>query len=178
MGKLKQRVILLITVCFALAAMIFAVVPLKISARADGEQNAINENLVVRYAMDDTSTGNGAKLAAQKWDVATQSFVDNASAAATVQNHVNNGSVGTVSSVSGGVEGSALKFTGKAHARADFRLPEGATGMTVTMWVKDINTYWASLIEFWDGSNGGRFGKGTMQGNGGRSNEADPWSSN
>ena len=183
MGKTYRRFVLIAATAFlALAAMLFGAISqaglFAAAEEADATQSALNEKLVVKYSMDDTSTGNGAKLAAYNWDSVSQTFVRNSAADATVQNSVNNKNTGAVSSVSG-MEGSgALSFTGKAHARANFTLPSDATGMTVSMLVKNINYYWSSLIEFWDGTDGGRFGKGTMQGNGGRKNEGDPWSAN
>ena len=141
------------------------------------EQLALREKLVVRYSLDDTATGAGAKLAATTWDTDTQAFVEDTAHDAAVTNQVQGRDAGTVSATSGKEEG-ALTFTASAHARADFHLPADATGMTVSMWVKNVNTYWSSLVEFWDGSDGGRFGKGTMQGNGGRANEGDAWSAN
>ena len=185
MGKIKQRILfIVIAACFALSALVFGVLT-SFRAFADANdtanaQKARNENLIVKYSLDDTATGEGDKLAAYKWDAATQAYVRDAASDATVQNHVNNGWVGAVAHTNG-MEGSgAVSFTGKAHARASVNLPSGATGMTVSLWVKDISTYWSSLIEFWDEGhkNGGRFGKGTMQGNGGRAKEEDPWSSN
>lgn len=185
MGKSKLRIHIITVIaliCFALTALGIAWLPLRAFADtaydAASAQKSHNENLIVKYSLDDSAIGNGAKLKAQKWDSAAQAFVDNPSADATVQNHVNNDWVGTLSSVIGVEGSSALSFTAKAHARADFHLPAGATGMTVSMWLKNSNTYWGSLVEFWDGANGGRFGKGTMQRNGGRANEADPWDGN
>ena len=185
MLKTKKRLALIVVATFlAFVTTLFGVLSsVGVFAFATAEDTASaklsrNENLVVKYGLDDASTGEGAKLAAYKWDAATQSYVRNESADAIVQNHVNNANTGAVSSVDGVEGSSALSFTGKAHARANFNLPANATGMTVSMWVKNINYYWSSLVEFWDGSNGGRFGKGTMQGNGGRANEGDPWSAN
>ena len=184
MGKTKHRLAgILLTACFALSALsVTTLLPKRAFAHAEEDatatENALNEKLIVKYSMDDTDTAEGKKIAAYKWDTASQAFVANTSADATIQNSVPNKSAGTVSTA-GGVEGSgALTFTGSAHARASFRLPVLASGMTVSMWVKNVNSYWSSLIEFWDGTNGGRFGKGTMQGNGGRKNEGDAWSSN
>lgn len=186
MGKIKHRIaLILIAACFAFAALIVAVAPVRAFADTGSDvQNQLNEKLVVRYSMDGVEDG---KLLAEKWDSSTKSFVSNSSADATVQYNVNGSYTGTVTQVDGIENGSALSFTGKAHARASFKLPSSATGMTVSVWVKNITTYWGSLFEFW-GSNsipligtnyyGGRFGKGTMQGNGGRTNESDPWSSN
>lgn len=177
MGKFRFRTALTsLAACFALTGMIFALPPAKAFADSGTDaENARNEKLVVRYAMDGVENG---KLIAEKWDSSTKSFVANSSADATVQYNVNNAYTGTVTKVDGIENGSALSFTGKAHARASFKLPSTATGMTISVWVKNVTTYWGSLIEFWDGSNGGRLGKGTMQGNGGRKNEGDPWSSN
>ncbi|MDE6274219.1 MAG: hypothetical protein K2L87_04140 [Clostridiales bacterium] len=178
MGKIKLRLGLMLgAACFALSALVGVALPVTASADGDTAPSAFNEKLVVKYNLDETSTGNGAKLTAYKWDSDAQEFVVDANAAATVQNTVQNKRAGTVSSTSG-IDGTALQFTGSAHARANFRLPTGATGMTVSMWVKDVNSYWSSLVEFWNGTDGGRFGKGTMQGNGGRRNEGDAWSAN
>lgn len=146
-------------------------------AGAESTQLSRNGSLVVRYHLDETATAAGQTLAAYKWDAGTQAYVAAPEMNATVQNDVNGRDAGEVRSVQG-VEGSALSFTGKAHARAEFHLPQSATGMTISLWVKNITTYWGSLLEFWDGTQGGRLGKGTMQGNGGRRNEADPWSAN
>ena len=178
MGKTKHRLaVILLSACFALSGLGLTGLAHK-TALAEESSNALNEKLIVQYNMDDTDTGAGKKLAAYKWDASTQALVRNEVADATIQNNVNGANTGTVTSTDG-LEGSgALAFTGKAHARANFNLPSDATGMTVSMLVKNINAYWSSLIEFWDGTNGGRLGKGTMQGNGGRSNEGDPWSSN
>ena len=186
MRRAKRHILYaLLAALFVLpAAGLTALSPAKKGASAAGDVNAeaaLNEKLVVKYSMDDTSTGEGGKLAAYKWDMAAQDFVRNSAADATVRNRVDGKDwipAGEVKSVSG-LEGTgALSFTQRAHARASFNLPSNATGMTISMLVKNINTYWSSLIEFWDGTNGGRLGKGTMQGNGGRSKESDAWSSN
>lgn len=182
MGKTKRRLgVVLCAACFALSGLgVAGLSQLRTASAAESvTQETLNEKLVVRYAMDDTTTsGLSKKIPAQKWDAGTQAFVSDTSADATVQYNVNGANTGTVTKVEG-MEGSgALSFTGKAHARASFKLPADANGMTITMLVKNINYYWSSLIEFWDGTNGGRLGKGTMQGNGGRKNEGDPWSSN
>lgn len=181
MSKIKQTFLVLIAACVLCATAVFLLPAVRATAAAAdtvAAHKSRNDNLVVKYSLDDTSTGNGATLTGYKWDTVSQTFVVNPAAAATIQNHVNNGNVGTITTEAGVEGSSALRFTGKAHARANFKLPDGATGMTVSMWGKNLNSYWASLVEFWDGANGGRFGKGTMQGNGGRSNEADPWSAN
>ncbi len=136
---------------------------------------ARNEKLVVKYGLDEVKDG---KLPAYKWDAETKTYVADPAADATVQYHVNNANTGVVEKAEGVEGSSALSFTGKAHARASFHLPQDAEGMTVSIWVKNITTYWGSLVEFYDGKDGGRFGKGTMQGNAGRANEGDPWKEN
>ncbi len=189
MGNIGQRIKRYAVLIFTAAALalagglsLLAGKGTPVSAATDAARNA---NLVVRYALDETATGSGATLAATRWDAASQAFVANTAFNATISNNVNGNNAGVVSSVTAGKNGTALSFTGKAHARANFHLPEGATGMTVSLWVKNITTYWGSLVEFWDGTNGaehsqngGRFGKGTMQSNGGRVNEGDPWTAN
>lgn len=183
MGRTKARIILVVfSACFFIAALLFAWLPANSFAdtanEATAAQEPLNERLVVKYAMDDATTASGEQLAAFRWNSASQAFLPNAEAAATVQSSASGFSAGSVTSVNGKEGKGALSFTKKAHAQANFSLPSDATGMTVSMWVKNVNTYWSSLVEFWDGTHGGRFGKGTMQGNGGRQNEADPWTSN
>ena len=173
-----------IVVCLLMALAAFTLAPVSTCAYAEEDtvttESELNERLLVRYAMDDTAAlvGNVSKIAAEKWDSATKAFVTNSALDATVKTSASGYAAGTVKHADG-IEGSgALTFTKKAHAQADFTLPADSDGMTVSMWVKNINTYWSSLVEFWNGTDGGRFGKGTMQGNGGRRNENDPWSSN
>ena len=187
MGKIKRRLgVLLCAACFALSGLgLTGLSHRTVFADDAASENALNEKLVVQYNMDDTDVGAGKKLAAYKWDTSTQGLVRNSAADATIYKDANgdagvSAGSGTITAVEG-LEGSgALSFTGRAHARANFNLPSGSTGMTITMLVKNINTYWSSLIEFWNDSHtdGGRLGKGTMQGNGGRSKENDAWSSN
>ncbi len=179
MGSIAKRVGKCAALLFVGTLLAGALCLLPPERRASAAESAEerNEKLVVRYAMDDTATANGNTIAATKWDKDTGEFVAYSECDATIVNQVQGRRSGAISSVAG-KEGSALSFTESAHARASFHLPSDATGMTVSLWVKNINTYWSSLIEFWDGKEGGRFGKGTMQGNRGRQNEGDAWSSN
>ncbi len=174
---------ILLFLSFAVAA-IFSMSPARTgSAEAAASETlgamlSRNDKLVVKYSLDETATAAGQKLAAYTWDAETQTYVVAPEFDATIQNGVNGGAIGEVRTADGVEGSSALSFTGKAHARAKFHLPQDADGMTVSIWVKNITTYWGSLVEFWDGAHGGRLGKGTMQGNGGRRNEADPWDQN
>lgn len=172
-GKHLRRLAAVLSLGMAAVAFL-GIVPTFAQARA---AEVPNDRLLVRYAMDDTATGAGQKIVATKWDSAAQKYVAAPAYDATITLQVNNRRAGTVTATDGVSDG-ALAFTESAHARSNFHLPENATGMTISMWVKNVNTYWSSLLEFWDGTNGGRFGKGTMQGNGGRSNESDAWSAN
>lgn len=185
MGNIRRHVKLgtiLVFAGFALATVLSLLPGKAVTNAASGTPQeayearlARNENLIVKYDLDEVRDG---KLLASKWDAESGSFVPDTAADATVQYDVNGGDRGDIQSAES-VEGTgALSFTGKAHARAKFHLPAEATGMTISIWVKDITTYWGALAEFWDGTDGGRLGKGTMQGNGGRADEGDPWSAN
>lgn len=178
MGKIKSRIILiLVATCCLVAALLFALLPSKAFADTASEtvtaQKSRNEKLIVKYDLNETSTAGGNTIAAYTWDNTTQSYQRNTAADGTVDN-----SGGAVSHVSGVEGGGALSFTSKANVEAPFKLNEDS--MTISMWVKNSNTYWSALVEFWDGAgHGGKFGKGSMMANaGGKGVWGQPGNSN
>ncbi len=170
MGNIRRHVKLgtiLVFAGFALATVLSLLPGKAVTNAASGTPQeayearlARNENLIVKYDLDEVRDG---KLLASKWDAESGSFVPDTAADATVVYEQSGKATGTVENEEGVESKGALSFSGVAHARAKFHLPAEATGMTISIWVKNLSTYWGSLAEFWDGTNGGRFGKGTLQ---------------
>ncbi len=161
--------------CAVLVAMSLALtagallLPKSASAAAVDAESTIaalqsrNENLIVKYGLDEKDTGDGQKLAAMKWDPETKSYVADPTHDATIHYSLADKRSGVVASVEGVEGATALSFTGISYAETNFQLPQEADGMTISIWVKNLSGYFASLAEFWNGEVGGRLGKGTMQ---------------
>ena len=124
---------------------------------------ARNANLVVKYDMGNIE---GGKIKASKWE--NGKYVPYTALDATITG-------GTVDKSEGQEGEGAATFGGGAYAVADSAFPfeSGVEGYTFTAWVKNLTADWGDLIEFWGGSDGGRFGKSTIWGNHGNRGEQD-----
>ena len=162
MQKATKRTSVLVALLFAALCVLSGVSLLwgaQTNAYAD-EASVIarNENLVVRY---DMGAIEGGKIKASKWE--NGKYVPYTEMDATITD-------GTVQKSAGNEGEGAAIFGAKAYAKTDraLQLGTGATGATVTAWVKNLEKDWGALIELFGGEQGGRFGRGTIGYNDGK----------
>ncbi len=178
MSKVKKRIafcLLGACLCLLFAAGLLLLPFSGVKANADAAAGSLNDNLVVRYDMGRIE---GGKIKASVWNAGK--YEDNSSYDAAIKklrngaNEVESGA-GTTYAEDGFDGNGAVRFAKNSFAEAGVHLDSAATGMTVSFWGKNINNYWGDVVEFYNGSEGGRFGKGTIQRNGGH---VSTWNSN
>ncbi|MDE7395976.1 MAG: LamG domain-containing protein, partial [Clostridiales bacterium] len=150
-------------ILFATALAVFPNSVTYASADAAADTAARNANLIVKYDMGNIADG---KIKASKWE--NGKYVPYDAMDAAIQ--------GTVTSSEGNEGSGAARFSSAnatAKTTGTLQLPSGATGLTVTAWIKNLVGDWGSLVELFGGTQGGRFGRGTVGYNNGTYNNGD-----